>query len=222
MSKSNVQSMTSGSPLRLILVFMIPLLLGNLFQQFYNIVDAMIVGRLLGADALAAVGSSSSVQFLVLGFCMGSCAGFGIPVSQRFGAEDMQGLRRYVYHSLVVTAIIAAVLTILTALLCPLIMRIMQTPEDIYQDAYQYLLIIFLGIQPSLDGLRIDPCIPDQLEHYTVDRLYRGSHYHITIDNHAHAEKGVSSMTVDGAPVAGNVIPLGLSGERHEVVVTLG
>ena len=80
MSKSNVQSMTSGSPLRLILVFMIPLLLGNLFQQFYNIVDAMIVGRLLGADALAAVGSSSSVQFLVLGFCMGSCAGFGIPV----------------------------------------------------------------------------------------------------------------------------------------------
>ena len=68
MSKSNVQSMTSGSPLRLILVFMIPLLLGNLVQQFYNIVDAMIVGRLLGADALAAVGASSSVQFLVLGF----------------------------------------------------------------------------------------------------------------------------------------------------------
>ena len=142
--------MTSGSPLRLILVFMIPLLLGNLFQQFYNIVDAMIVGRLLGADALAAVGSSSSVQFLVLGFCMGSCAGFGIPVSQRFGAEDMQGLRRYVYHSLVVTAIIAAVLTTLTALLCPLIMHIMQTPADIYQDAYRYLLIIFLGIPFTL------------------------------------------------------------------------
>lgn len=144
--------MTSGSLLRLILVFMIPLLLGNLFQQFYNIVDAMIVGRLLGADALAAVGSSSSssVQFLVLGFCMGSCAGFGIPVSQRFGAEDMQGLRRYVYHSLVVTVIIAAVLTTLTALLCPLIMHIMQTPEDIYQDAYQYLLIIFLGIPFTL------------------------------------------------------------------------
>ena len=142
--------MTSGSPLRLILVFMVPLLLGNLFQQFYNIVDAMIVGRLLGADALAAVGSSSSVQFLVLGFCMGSCAGFGIPVSQRFGAEDMQGLRRYVYHSLVVTAIIAVVLTTLTALLCPLIMHIMQTPDDIYQDAYQYLLIIFLGIPFTL------------------------------------------------------------------------
>lgn len=81
---------------------------------------------------------------------MGSCAGFGIPVSQRFGAEDMQGLRRYVYHSLVVTVIIAAVLTTLTALLCPLIMHIMQTPEDIYQDAYRYLLIIFLGIPFTL------------------------------------------------------------------------
>lgn len=142
--------MTAGSPLRLILVFMIPLLLGNLFQQFYNIVDAMIVGRLLGADALAAVGSSSSVQFLVLGFCMGSCAGFGIPVSQRFGAEDMQGLRRYVYHSLVVTAVIAVGLTAATALLCPLIMRIMQTPDNIYRDAYQYLLVIFLGIPFTL------------------------------------------------------------------------
>lgn len=150
MSKSSVQSMTAGSPLRLILVFMIPLLLGNLFQQFYNIVDAMIVGRLLGADALAAVGSSSSVQFLVLGFCMGSCAGFGIPVSQRFGAEDMQGLRRYVYHSLVVTAVIAVGLTAATALLCPLIMRIMQTPDNIYRDAYQYLLVIFFGIPFTL------------------------------------------------------------------------
>lgn len=150
MSKSSVQSMTAGSPLRLILVFMVPLLLGNLFQQFYNIVDAMIVGRLLGADALAAVGSSSSVQFLVLGFCMGSCAGFGIPVSQRFGAEDMQGLRRYVYHSLVVTAVIAVGLTAATALLCPLIMRIMQTPDNIYRDAYQYLLVIFLGIPFTL------------------------------------------------------------------------
>ncbi len=150
MSKSSVQSMTAGSPLRLILVFMIPLLLGNLFQQFYNIVDAMIVGRLLGADALAAVGSSSSVQFLVLGFCMGSCAGFGIPVSQRFGAEDMQGLRRYVYHSAAVTAVIAVVLTALTALLCPMIVRIMQTPDNIYRDAYQYLLVIFLGIPFTL------------------------------------------------------------------------
>lgn len=150
MSKSKVQSMTTGSPLRLILVFMIPLLLGNLFQQFYNIVDAMIVGRLLGADALAAVGSSSSVQFLVLGFCMGSCAGFGIPVSQRFGAEDFEGLRRYVYHSLLVTAVIAVVLTTLTAWLCPFIMHIMQTPDNIYQDAYQYLLILFLGIPFTL------------------------------------------------------------------------
>ncbi len=148
--KSSVKSMVTGSPMRLILVFMIPLLLGNLFQQFYNIIDAVIVGRLLGADALAAVGASTSVQFLVLGFCMGSCAGFGIPVSQRFGAGDMDGMRRYIFHGLVVTGIIAVVVTTLTVCLCPAILRIMQTPDNIYQDAYHYLLIIFIGIPFTL------------------------------------------------------------------------
>jgi len=148
--KSSVKSMVTGSPMRLILVFMIPLLLGNLFQQFYNIIDAVIVGRLLGADALAAVGASTSVQFLVLGFCMGSCAGFGIPVSQRFGAGDMDGMRRYIFHGLVVTGIIAIVVTALTVSLCPAILRIMQTPDNIFQDAYHYLLIIFIGIPFTL------------------------------------------------------------------------
>ena len=86
-----VQDMTEGSPMRLILSFMMPLLLGNLFQQAYNVVDGMIVGRMLGAEALAAVGASSSVQFLVLGLCIGCCAGFSIPISQRFGARDECG-----------------------------------------------------------------------------------------------------------------------------------
>ena len=144
------RSLTKGPITKGILLFALPLMFGNLLQQMYNTVDSIIVGNAVGSGALAAVGSSSSVQFLVLGFCMGSCAGFGIPVSQRFGAEDMQGLRRYVYHSLVVTAIIAVVLTTLTALLCPLIMHIMQTPDDIYQDAYRYLLILFLGIPFTL------------------------------------------------------------------------
>ena len=79
-----------------------------------------------------------------------------------------------------------------------------------------------LGIQPSLDGLRIDPCIPDTLELYAVDRVFRGKHYHITVNNAAHAQKGVTRMTVDGQPVEGNVIPLNLDGEEHEVVVTMG
>ena len=78
--------MTEGSALRLILKFALPLLIGNLLQQTYNIIDAAIVGRFLGTDALAAVGASSSVQFLVLGFCMGTCNGFSVPVARDFGA----------------------------------------------------------------------------------------------------------------------------------------
>ena len=81
-------SMTKGSPLKLMLQFALPLLMGNLLQQTYNIIDAAIVGQILGADALASVGSSSSVQFLVLGFCIGCCAGFGVPVARYFGAGD--------------------------------------------------------------------------------------------------------------------------------------
>lgn len=143
---SAVKSMTEGNPLGLIVRFMLPLLLGNIFQQAYNMVDGMIVGQMLGADALAAVGSSSSVQFLILGLCIGTCAGFAIPISQRFGAGDEEGVRRYVYHSILLSAALAIVMTIVTAILCMPILRLMQTPEDILEDAYAYLLIIFLGI----------------------------------------------------------------------------
>ena len=104
--------MTEGSPLKLILQFALPLLLGNLFQQTYNIVDAAIVGQFLGANALAGVGASSSVQFLILGFCIGICAGFAIPIAQRFGAGDMRSLRKYIFHGAVLTVLFAIVLTI--------------------------------------------------------------------------------------------------------------
>ena len=141
-----VKSMTEGNPAALILSFMLPLLLGNIFQQAYNMVDGMIVGQMLGADALAAVGSSSSVQFLILGLCIGTCAGFSIPISQRFGAGDEEGVRRYVYHSIVLSIVLAVVMTTVTAILCMPILRLMQTPADILEDAYSYLFIIFLGI----------------------------------------------------------------------------
>ena len=141
-----VKSMTEGNPAALIVSFMLPLLLGNIFQQAYNMVDGMIVGQMLGADALAAVGSSSSVQFLILGLCIGTCAGFSIPISQRFGAGDEEGVRRYVYHSIILSAVLAVVMTTVTAILCMPILRLMQTPADILADAYSYLFIIFLGI----------------------------------------------------------------------------
>lgn len=144
------RSMTSGTPLRLIVSFALPLLAGNIFQQTYNIADAAIVGRFLGPDALAAVGASSSVQFLVLGFCMGICSGFAVPVAQRFGAEDLHSMRKYIFNSLLLTGALAFVITAITALLCPYILRLLKTPGSIYSNAYAYLLIIFLGIPFTL------------------------------------------------------------------------
>lgn len=146
----SMKRMTEGPVLSQILEFMLPLLLGNLFQQLYNIVDAMIVGRLLGAGALAAVGSTTSVQFLVLGFCIGSCAGFGIPITQKFGSRDEEGMRRYIFHSALATMLMAVCITLLAVCFCDRIITLMQTPDDIRSDAYLYLLVIFWGIPCTL------------------------------------------------------------------------
>jgi putative MATE family efflux protein len=140
------ESMTEGNSLKLILKFALPLLMGNLLQQTYNIVDAAIVGRYLGTDALAGVGASSSVQFLVLGFCIGICLGFAIPVAQRFGADDQRSMREFIFQGAVLAAVIAAICTIACAILCPYILNLLSTPENIYDNAYAYLFVIFLGI----------------------------------------------------------------------------
>lgn len=145
-----VKSMTEGNPLKLILNFTIPLLLGNLFQQTYNMVDAIIVGRYIGANALASVGASSSVQFMVLGFCMGCCAGFTIPVAQQFGAKNYDRMRSYIFHSGVLCVILAIIMTSVCAILCPQILHLMKTPDKLYANAYNYFLIIVLGIPFSL------------------------------------------------------------------------
>lgn len=139
-------TMTEGNPLKLILKFALPLLLGNLLQQTYNMVDAAIVGRYLGTDALAGVGASSSVQFLVMGFCIGICLGFAIPVAQRFGADDHKAMREYIFQGAMLAAGIAAVCTILCAVLCSNILHLLSTPDNIYDNAYAYLFVLFLGI----------------------------------------------------------------------------
>ena len=144
------KSMTSGNPLKLMLQFAFPLLLGNLLQQTYNIIDAAIVGQCLGAKALASVGASSSVQFLVLGFCMGSCAGFGVPIAKYYGANDSDRMRNSIFNGAFLTIVIAVVLTTACSLLCPQILHILSVPEDIYQNAYAYLIIIFLGMPFTL------------------------------------------------------------------------
>ena len=140
------KNLTVGSPMGLILGFALPILLGLLFQQFYNLMDTMIVGKLLGAQALAAVGSTSSISFFVIGFCTGVCSGFAIPVAQKMGAGDFSRMRRFVANAAYLAAAFAAVLTVVTALLCRTILTLMHTPADIFADAYAYIFIIFLGI----------------------------------------------------------------------------
>ena len=144
------KQMTEGPALPLIFNFTLPLLLGNLLQQAYSLVDAAIVGRFLGIDALAGVGASSSVIFLILGFCNGCCCGFGIPVAQRFGALDYADMRRYVANALHLAVGISISVALLTSIFCADILRAMRTPETIFDNAYLYLLVTFIGIPCTL------------------------------------------------------------------------
>ena len=146
MAEQHTKDMTKGRILPLILSFSLPLLSGNLFQQTYNIVDTAIVGQTLGKNALAAVGSSASVQFLVLGFCQGLCLGFNIPIGQRFGAKDTEGMHRYEYNGSIMAAGFALGITLITAILCKDILTALQVPAEIMDDAWHYLFFIFLEI----------------------------------------------------------------------------
>lgn len=143
---SSSKEMTSGRPLPLIFNFTMPLLLGNLLQQTYSLVDAAIVGRFLGINALASVGASSSVIFLILGFCNGCSCGFGIPVAQKFGARDYSLMRRYVSVSIQISLVLSVAIAIITCLYCSDILRVMRTPETIFDGAYAYLLVTFIGV----------------------------------------------------------------------------
>ena len=136
-------SMVKGNPVKLMLSFAFPLLIGNLLQQTYNIIDAAIVGQALGPEALASVGASSSVQFLVLGFCMGSCTGFSVPVAKYFGAGKLDKMRDYIFNGAALAVLIAAILTTLCSLLCAPILHLLSVPSDIFADAYAYQLVIF-------------------------------------------------------------------------------
>ena len=140
------RDLTKGSPMRLILSFGLPVLLGNLFQQFYNVVDTAIVGKTLGGSALAAVGSTGSINFLVVGFCVGLCGGFAIPAAQQFGAGNHWELRRYVTGGAWLCLLFGALTTLATTLFCGHILTGMQTPPEIYQRAYLYIFTIFAGL----------------------------------------------------------------------------
>ena len=114
---ARVKDMTKGSPLKLILGFALPLMFGNIFQQLYSMVDTIVVGRVVGVEALASVGAASWLDWLVLGIVMGMTQGFGILMAQRFGAEDREGLRRSITMSVYLSVIMAVVFTIVSLLI---------------------------------------------------------------------------------------------------------
>lgn len=140
------KDMTSGSPAKLIFGFAIPMFLGLLFQQFYSMVDTLIVGKFLGVNPLAGVGSTTSLNFMVLGFCMGVCNGFAIPVAQMFGAKEEHRLRRYVTNGAWLCIVFSIVMTLVVVAVCRPVLVLMQTPEEIFEYAYVYIVIVFWGI----------------------------------------------------------------------------
>ena len=140
------KDLTSGSPLKVILMFTFPLVLGNLFQQFYALADTIIVGRFCGVSALASVGATGSVNYLILGFVIGVCNGFAIPIAQLFGARDYKDLRRHVANAAWLCIAASVVLTIATVALTRPMMQLMQTPDDIIDGAVIYIGWIFAGI----------------------------------------------------------------------------
>lgn len=141
-----VKDMTNGSPSKHILGFAVPMLFGMLFQQFYNLVDTIIVGKTLGVEALAGVGATGSINFMIIGFCMGVCNGFVIPVAQCFGAKKPADLRKYVFNGYICSIVFAIVLTLASVIFCRKILIVMNTPADIIDHAYNYIVVIFIGI----------------------------------------------------------------------------
>lgn len=140
------KDMTVGKPASVIINFTIPILIGNIFQQFYNMADAIIVGRCVGNKALAAVGSTGTFMFLIYGLVTGMTVGFTVSTAQRFGAGDMDGMRKSVASAIKLAAIVTALMTAVTMIFMRPMLRLMNTPSDIFDDAYSYIMIICAGI----------------------------------------------------------------------------
>ena len=143
-------NMTQGSPLKLILHFMLPLLIGNIFQQFYNMADTIIVGHFVGSKALAAVGSTGTIMFLVIGISTGMATGFTVLTSQKYGAGDFDGTKQSVSNGILLSAVMAVVMTVLSLLVMHPLLALMNTPSDIYNDAYSYISVICIGTAASI------------------------------------------------------------------------
>jgi len=142
--------MTTGSPLKQILRFCIPLLFGNLFQQFYNMADSIIVGRFLGVKAFAALGATGSMNFFIIGFALGLCSGIAIPIAQDFGAADYDSMRRCIAHCVYLCTMICAALCILMYFATYPLLKLLQTPADIIEQSHAYIFILFMGLPATI------------------------------------------------------------------------
>ncbi len=138
--------MTTGKPMKHILMFFFPLLAGNVFQQLYSLVDSVVVGRGLGGDALAAVGATGSLSFLIIGFAQGLTAGFGVNIAIEYGAKNTEGLKRVAANSFILTAGIAATFTVISLVVMRPLLIVMKTDPQVLDDAVAYIRIIFAGI----------------------------------------------------------------------------
>ena len=144
--KSAQNDMTVGNPMKIIFGFTLPIFIGNVFQQFYNMADAVIVGKFVGNKALAAVGSTGTIMFLIYGFVVGMTAGFTVLTAQKFGAGDMKGMRKTVAGAGILSFVVGALLTILFMAFMKPLLILMNTPSDIFADAYSYIMIVSGGI----------------------------------------------------------------------------
>ena len=138
--------MTKGSPSRLIVKFIIPIIIGNIFQQLYSMVDTIIVGQYLGVDALAAVGATGTINFLILGFVLGMTSGFTVPVAQRFGAGDYRGMRKSIANAARLCVVVTIVMTVVSVAGMKALLRLMNTPDNIFDMAFTYIVIICIGM----------------------------------------------------------------------------
>ena len=148
--KIMTKNLTRGSIPRLLIAFFIPIIFGRLFQQVYSVVDAAIVGRTLGVTALGGVGSTGSLNFLILGFVDGCTAGFALPVAQAFGAGDRKQLLKYVTNAVWLAAIITMILLAVVLPLTSPLLTLMGTPAEQFDYAYSYIFIIFAGIPATM------------------------------------------------------------------------
>jgi len=145
-----IKDMTKGSPIKLIILFALPMLLGNIFQQFYNLADTAIVGKFVGVDALAAVGATTAINFMIVGFATGVATGFSVVLSKRFGANDISGVKKAYTMSIEISLVISIVLTVLSLIFMHPILVLMDTPEEILDEAISYLSIIFGGLTATI------------------------------------------------------------------------